>query len=83
MENEKKKLKYLSDHGWRPRRYRAMNQTNIIWVFQMSDSFTLLESTLTLLEISYLDYNGLVRHCRYIEKGMQRDLQRRQRRQLS
>lgn len=82
MDNEKRKLRYLSDHGWKPHHYRAMNQTNIVWALQMSDGFTVLESTLTMLEISYLDYNGLVRHCHHIKKGMQSDLRRMEQRKL-
>lgn len=74
MRKERRKLKYLSDHGWKPFQYYAMNQTDVIWHFQMSDGLNRLESTLHMLEINRLEFNSLVRHCKYIEKRMKKEL---------
>lgn len=78
MNTEQKKLTYLSDHGWKPRKYTAMNRTNVVWYLQIGDEFNKLESTLNMLEISMMEFKSLVRHCEYIEKRMKSDLKRRE-----
>ncbi|MDD9147532.1 MULTISPECIES: hypothetical protein [unclassified Sporolactobacillus] len=76
MNTEEKKLKYLSDHGWKPVTYLARSRTDIVWRFQKNNQFDQLESTLTMLEISRMGFGSLVRHCEYIEKRLDNDLKR-------
>ncbi|MDF2536669.1 MAG: hypothetical protein K0S25_2004 [Bacillus sp. (in: firmicutes)] len=74
--NTEKKLKYLSDHGWVPRQYNVMNQTDVVWCFQFSDGFNTLESTLNMVEINRFEFKNLVMHCEYIDKRIKRKLER-------
>jgi hypothetical protein len=82
MSTEDKKLKYLSDHGWKPVTYLARSRTDIVWRLQMKNGIDKLESTLNMLEISQLGFRSLIRHCEYIDKRMKSDLKRMERREL-
>ncbi|MFT8872356.1 MAG: hypothetical protein ABF868_08690 [Sporolactobacillus sp.] len=76
MNTEKSKLRYLSEHGWKPRRYTAMNRSSVVWQLQVSDGFNQLESTLHMLEIERMELRSLAGHCDYVEKRMRRELER-------
>lgn len=76
MNKERKKIQYLSEHGWSPRQYIRNDRTTVVWRRQMSDGVHQDQSELSLLEINMLTYKGLARHCEYIENRLKRSMER-------